>query len=87
MTCPDCDGRGSGIACVDCADRSKSGVREIPCPRCAGTGQLTAEQMAAYEAGRKLRNDRVARGVSLREEARRLGITATELSDRENGRG
>lgn len=59
--------------------------RDVPCAECDGTGAISearAEEMLAAAARRK---DRIARGMKLGEEARRLGITAAALSALEQG--
>lgn len=58
----------------------------MPCLTCDGTGTVTAERAMRMNAGEQMRRDRVQRGVSRNEEARRLGITPIELSHREQGR-
>ncbi len=58
----------------------------MPCRVCGGSGQITLEHHNRIEAGEKMREDRIERGVSLRAEAARLGITPCNLSDLENGR-
>ena len=55
-----------------------------PCRKCKGEGELTAERRAELERGEQRRWDRINRGLSLREEARRLGISFPELSRLEN---
>ncbi len=86
LRCPECLGAGKVTACVDCADRRQSGVRKINCPNCAGTGEVTREFLERRAEGEARRQDRILRGASLREDAKRLGVTPQELSDREHGR-
>jgi hypothetical protein len=57
----------------------------MPCTFCAGTGKSSAESIENREAGRRMRQDRLRRGLSLRHEATRLGITAGELGEVERG--
>lgn len=82
MVCPDCNGKGetAGIVCPP------GELRYIKCSMCSGTGQLSHVQEKWISDGIALRNDRVKRGLSLREEAQRLGITEYHLSQREHGR-
>lgn len=80
--CPTCNGTGTteAMACP--------GFRRItlPCPRCAATGDITEERAAELAAAERLRRDRLDRGLTLRQEAARLGISAPELSRMENAR-
>lgn len=57
-----------------------------PCSLCQGNGEITEEHAARIVEGDRLREDRVARKVSLRDEAKRLGIEPAKLSALENGR-
>lgn len=84
--CPHCGGRRTVTAFVDCADSRQSGVRTITCPECKGAGTVTPEYLERREKGSAMRDDRLARNLSLREEAERRGMKARELSDLENGR-
>lgn len=88
MTCPECDGakQNTALVCGVRDGRRFCDQRNLTCGTCGGTGVITEEQAARIKEGRRLRNDRVARGVSQREEAARLGITPQELSKREAGR-
>ena len=73
-------------ACVDYSDWRRSGVQEIACATCRGTGTITPELAQRLEEGEALAHSRKERGLSLREEAVRLGVSVRELSDREHGR-
>lgn len=88
--CPDCQGQKMVAALV--RGRVPGTVRtgcyamQIPCATCAGTGAITAEQAARIEAGARLRAARVARDESIREQAKREGVSPAVISDREQGR-
>lgn len=88
LTCPNCDGRKSVEALVDYGgkDRHKSGPQTLPCPTCKGEGVITEEYKRRMDDGRALRDDRVARGVSQKQEAERLCIDPRALNDLERGR-
>ena len=58
----------------------------IRCPSCEGSGQLGPAQVQQIAEGERRRLSRIARGVGLREEALRLGISPRALSDLEHGR-
>ncbi len=57
----------------------------VPCRRCRGTGACPSVMEEWAAAGELLRQERIARGVGLREQAKALGITAAALSDIERG--
>lgn len=84
--CPSCGGDGQTFAHINHRDPKLHGFRWVACFTCDGAGYFTASQAASYEAGRKLRDDRITRGESLISEARRLGISPSELSKRERGK-
>jgi hypothetical protein len=92
VTCPDCAGRGHHTVHQYGVFDGRTGGRwiEEECLLCAGFGTVAASLAALRTArlaeGERLQADRKARGLSLRDEARRLGITPMELSDREHGR-
>ncbi len=67
--------------------RGISGWRQTTCRACGGAGEVDESQAAAVERGKLLREDRKARGLTLAQEASRLGITAAALSKLEWGRG
>ena len=85
VDCPRCGGRGYNAAFVDYADGSGEFRSDLPCTYCGGAGKWSAERVEAYRAGETMRRDRVARGLSLWEEANRLGVDPVELSRRERG--
>jgi ribosome-binding protein aMBF1 (putative translation factor) len=58
----------------------------VPCTRCGATGQVTAAEAERVAEGQRRAADRKARGLSLRDEAARLGITPIELADIEHAR-
>lgn len=78
--------------CVLCQGKGRitalfSGRQAIwmPCRPCAGSGVAPDWQTAAVEAGKALKIRRQARGITLREEALRLNVTAVILSECERG--
>lgn len=83
-TCPRCNGEKGGDA-IMCGPGSR-GYGWMPCSFCEGYGFVDSIQMLRYEQGERIRKERCARDVSVREEAARLGITVTELSGIEHGR-
>lgn len=86
--CPRCQGVGANEALV-CGRRAAGGFcdqRRLKCSTCGGRGRVTRELLLRIQEGERLRRDRVARSISLREEAKRLGISPVELSHREQGR-
>lgn len=86
-TCETCGGRGStGPVHINRGDAPHEWRESMPCRDCAGTGRWTAERHARWQAGQKMRAERLARGESLREAAQRMGITPARLCDIEAGR-
>ena len=83
--CTACDGQKGGMAHVNRGDQPHT-WEFIPCRICDGKGRITEEQRQRIITGQKLRADRLARDMSLYEEARRLGMTSVQLSDLECGR-
>lgn len=88
MKCPSCDGQGlrqttafvrrGGTGCT---------IEELVlhCRVCDGRGDATAEDLGRYEAGLRMRRERIIQGEGLRESARRLGISPPTLSALERG--
>lgn len=84
--CQHCLGKGKVTAFVDCEDKSQSGMRQITCLDCRGEGTVTIEYLERRAAGKALRDDRLLRNFSLRQEAHRRGMAVRDLSDLEHGR-
>lgn len=83
--CPVCLGSPKSIAHFNMGENKPHEWREIECDACEGTGRVTQHRMDAITEGKKLRQDRIERNMSLREEAQRLGISPVQLSRRERG--
>lgn len=81
MNCPNCESRGYniGVACP--------GFQPVKmtCEVCGGAGRCTQDDIDRLEKGHKMREDRIARHVSLRVEAKRLRLTPVQLSRLERG--
>ena len=86
VKCPDCEGRKS-FGVIICG-RPLGGCNTgfLACSLCKGTGEIPESQLSWVARGEAMRNDRLSRDMSGREEAKRLGISAAELSDMEMGR-
>lgn len=82
--CPSCKGSGQVLAHVAATSGHRFG--EYPCDTCGGAGAITEDHARRIVQGQALREDRLARGMTLRREAERLGLGAAELSARESGR-
>jgi hypothetical protein len=80
VTCPDCQGTRSRRYLT------VGGVANGPCARCCASGRVTQAEAERVATGRRRYEDRVSRGVSLRDEAARLGLTPRELADIEHAR-
>lgn len=85
QTCTNCNGRGVNRALVM---RRPGGCvwQDVTCSTCGGAGWLSNDHIARIEAGRRMREERIAAGISQSERAAELGISMRELSDREHGR-
>ena len=86
MICPICS--GTKLVTLSHVRTSTGGRSNVPmrCYQCRGAGEITEEQAEWIQRGEAMRLKRVGAYRSLRDEAKRLGITAKELSDMENGR-
>ena len=83
--CPSCDGARTFPGFVD----GPSGGRfdaALPCGLCHGSGVVPLHVVHWLSVGRAHRERRVENDEGLRECARRIGISAVELSAMENGR-
>ena len=81
LPCHVCSGTGITLS-IACPGFK---ISELPCEMCDSTGSLTPERQAAIQRGAAVRDDRLARNMTLREEAKRLDINAVKLSKRERG--
>lgn len=81
MTCPDCDGAGVLVA-IACP-----GFRRIsmPCLMCKGEKVVSVRVIEWKRVGEEMKQERIARGVTLRIEAQQRGMDAVELSEMERG--
>jgi hypothetical protein len=82
MICPNCKGKKQFTAILCGEGGCRSGVMQ--CHTCNGLGEVTEEHYKKILIGEFKRKDRISRGLSLREEAERLGITPYELSKLEH---
>lgn len=79
MKCPECHGaKDIQLICPPMP-------RKMPCPRCFGLGAVPDEQKEWIEVGKQMREDRLKRGHTLREESRRRKIDSLVLSNMERG--
>ena len=86
LTCQRCDGHGVvGPVHVNRGDQAHT-WEMIRCASCGGSGYWTPAQAVAARVGAEMRQERLARGESLLEAARRLGMSPAELSALEHGR-
>ena len=80
VTCPHCSGDKLVTVHVNRGSASKNSWDRIDCPLCDGTGAITSEVQARVDKARAIREARIAAGRSLRDEAKRLGISVVECS-------
>lgn len=87
VLCPRCGGKGTTFAFVNTGeDHTKHYFGIFKCDQCGGSGSITKEHYEQHLAGKIQRDARVAAGISLREKAQQLGISAAELSAIERGK-
>lgn len=89
IVCPNCDGEKQQTVFADGhhPDGTRWGdIRTVACNVCRGVGTITSEHQQRIDHGKRLRAERVAKGLTLREAARLEGVTASEISAREFGR-
>lgn len=84
-TCPRCEGRKGGPAFLGGPTGSHFDPF-FPCDMCKGKGEVLDHVAKWFAVGRVHYRERLARGESLRECARRLGFGLAELSSMEHGR-
>ena len=87
MICPSCNGTGFITAFhVRYADgTSRFGV-DLGCGRCGGTKEVPDEMAQWIAEGKAMREERIARGFTLRKEAARRNMNPSELSAMEQGK-
>lgn len=85
MNCSTCGGAGKLSGLIK-PTKGACYLGSLPCPSCKGTGEIGEAQAQQMADGERRRRDRIHRGVSLKEEALRLGISPAALSDLEHGR-
>jgi DnaJ-class molecular chaperone len=72
VVCGSCRGTGEVIAFV--CGRPGGRIEETPCRDCQGKGSLDEKRVAEITAAARRRVDRLQRGLSVAQEAERLGI-------------
>lgn len=85
LVCPGCSGDRQVFAHVNTQDPETHGFQWIDCSTCKGAGEITEDMRESIDAGRKARQNRIDRGLTLRQEADRLGVSAVVLSRLERG--
>lgn len=83
--CPQCKGRGAGEGFITKADGCSYGA--IKCSLCEGTGEVSWLRLERLRVGELLRQERLSRDKSGREEAKRIGVDVIVLNHLEHGRG
>jgi DnaJ-class molecular chaperone len=84
--CPSCGGAKTVRALVNYGRQRGCVWEQIPCITCHGQGEISEEEALAIEERDRIRNERVARGESMKDAATRLGMTLREYNDFEHGR-
>jgi hypothetical protein len=81
IPCPKCNGTGLGGSFL-----LRGKIVTAPCTLCGGATYVSIDVAKWIPLGEKHRKERVEEGISLRERATALGITAARLSAMETGR-
>jgi hypothetical protein len=87
--CPTCGGMGASFGFWDGTDEKGEhvgGCGPVVCLTCEGRGHVGQEVLDRIVEGKRRRRERIDRGLSLRDEATRLGISMQELCNLEHGR-
>ncbi len=77
MICPECKGEE--------VIRFVFPFTDLPCRHCRATGKVPKEMPGWIARGKEIRAERIARRVTLRDEAKRLIMDVVALSDIERG--
>jgi len=87
-TCPECDGTGrtKGPVHINRGDQPHEWVDSLPCFCCSGARTISDDYWDARQRGAELRKERLARGESLFEAAKRQGVSPSEISRQERGK-
>lgn len=85
IPCPSCQGSKGGIVHIHFANVPDRWEWRT-CSTCGGTGTISQEIADRIQWGEAIREDRKTRLASLKDEAKRLGVSYVELSHAENGR-
>lgn len=84
--CPTCEGRKELFAFMNTGeDWRKHRQGRIPCLTCSGTGEVDDGYPERLAVGKKMHDERVARGETLMAAATRMGMRPAELSALEHG--
>lgn len=87
ITCPHCDGKRQVYAFLNNGPDYRTHTSGyVQCSTCQGMGAITTERAKRILTGAHMRRERIERGESLNEAAKRLGISPAQLSARERGR-
>lgn len=84
VLCPECNGRKVGMVHLNTTSGGRWENRK--CDFCDGLGHVRQHELDRWRECEAVRLDRKARGMTLRAEAARLGISPIEQSRREHAR-
>ena len=85
-TCPDCNGAKKKQALVNHGEEAGCAFEVVDCWTCAGLGTITGQRVEWMQRGNAMRADRLARGETMVEAAKRLGIHWRDINEMEHGR-
>lgn len=84
MICPDCKGKKE-IFGIGCGENIHCRPMFLPCLRCNGIGKVPNEMKEWIKTGNKYRRIRLKKRITLRKQAKKLGILPSLLSRMEGG--
>ncbi|MGD1524242.1 hypothetical protein [Vibrio owensii] len=87
LACLDCNGKGKSVAFINTGlDSSKHYSDVLTCDRCNGSGEVSVEQLGAIIEGKKLRQERVSQGLTLKQMAEKMNCSSAKISQMELGK-
>lgn len=87
LECPACKGAKEVFAFINTGDDHRKHRQDmVPRGTCGGVGKITTLRAYWIDKGQQMREERMARGETLKSAAERLAMTPAQLSAIEGGR-